>query len=220
MKPMANLELPFADPPPSPILPEGLILYAGAVNLPGQRRLYGALEQVLKAAPPIQNRTKGGGQTSAAMTNCGKVGWWSDAKGYRYTAISPATGQPWPPIPEEFIELIQSVTAQGPWPDFRPDACLINWYGEGAKMGLHQDRDERDFCQPIVTVCLGDSADFLAGGFKRTDKATALKVESGDVLIMGGASRMRFHGIRKIYPRTSPLSEIAGRYSLTFRKAL
>ena len=217
---MANLTLPFADQSPAPALPEGLSLFSGVVDLPGQRRLFVALEEVLKAAPPIQNRTKGGGQTSAAMTNCGDVGWWSDAKGYRYTAASPATGLPWPPIPKAFSELIQVVTAKSQWPDFRPDACLINWYGAGAKMGLHQDRDEADFFQPIVTVCLGDSADFMVGGFARSDKATALKVHSGDVLIMGGASRMRFHGIRKIYPGTSPLAEIVGRYSLTFRKAL
>ncbi len=217
---MTNLELPFTDLSPSLSLPEGLFLYAGAVGQPGQRRIYAALESVLKAAPPAPNRTKGGGQTSAAMTNCGEVGWWSDSKGYRYTPVNPVTGLSWPSIPDQFSEVIQQVKAQSPWPDFRPDACLINWYGEGAKMGLHQDRDERDFSQPIITVCLGDSADFMVGGFARADKATALKVASGDILIMGGASRMRFHGIRKIYPSTSPLPEIAGRYSLTFRKAL
>ena len=216
---MTNLTLPFVEPTPSPVLPAGLFLMAGTLDGAAQRRIYAALENILKAAPPIQNRTKGGGQTSAAMTNCGEVGWWSDSKGYRYTATSPTTGLSWPSIPDEFSDLVQIVTSKSPWPSFRPDACLINWYGEGAKMGLHQDRDEQDFAQPIVTVCLGDSADFMVGGFARADKATALKVHSGDVLIMGGASRMRFHGIRKIYPGTSPLPEITGRYSLTFRKA-
>lgn len=220
MRFMQSLSLPFADLDPPPTLPEGLFLYAGTVDEAGQRQLYAALAEILKAAPPIQNRTKGGGLTSAAMTNCGAVGWWSDSKGYRYTPTCPGTGLPWPPIPEAFLQLVQQVTAKSPWQGFAPDACLINWYGEGAKMGLHQDRDERDFSQPIITVCLGDSADFMVGGLKRSDKATAVKVRSGDVLLMGGASRMRFHGIRKIYPGTSPLPEISGRYSLTFRKAL
>ena len=154
------------------------------------------------------------------MTNCGKVGWWSDAKGYRYVAASPQTGAPWPHIPAAFIESVQAVVAKSPWPDFAPDACLINHYVSGAKMGLHQDRDEKDFSHPIVTVSLGDAADFLVGGFARGDKTQVLKVRSGDILLMGGASRMRFHGVRKIYPGTGPLTEISGRYSLTFRMAL
>ena len=107
-----------------------------------------------------------------------------------------------------------------PWPDFTPDACLINFYAAGAKMGLHQDKDERDFSQPIVTVSLGDAADWLIGGFKRADPTRAFRLESGDVLLMGGESRMRFHGVRKIHPGTSPVADLTGRYSLTFRKAL
>jgi alkylated DNA repair protein (DNA oxidative demethylase) len=101
-----------------------------------------------------------------------------------------------------------------------PDACLINFYGAGARMGLHQDRDEKDFTRPIVTVSLGDDADFLVGGLARTDRTTPLIVRSGDILIIGGESRMRFHGIRKIHPGTSPLPQLQGRVSLTFRKAL
>lgn len=214
------MELPFADLDPPPGLPEGLILRAGAVDLSGQQRLRVALEKVLLAAPPERTRTKGGGLTSAAMSNCGQVGWWSDARGYRYEPNCPGTGQPWPPMPEEFSELVQRVTMDSPWPDFRPDACLINFYEPGSKMGLHQDRDEKDFSQPIITLSLGDAADFLVGGMARSDRAAVIKLRSGDVLLMGGASRMRFHGVRKIYPGTSPLAAIAGRYSLTFRKAL
>jgi alkylated DNA repair protein (DNA oxidative demethylase) len=101
-----------------------------------------------------------------------------------------------------------------------PDACLINFYGPEAKMGLHQDRDERDFSQPIVTVSLGDAADFLVGGFERSAPTASLRVQNGDAVIMGGASRMRFHGVRRIYPGTSPLGDLGGRFSLTFRKAL
>ncbi len=217
---MSTPQLPFADLDRTPALPEGFILLAGALSIETQRRVFGALERVLQAAPPVPTRTKGGGTTSAAMTNCGDAGWWSDARGYRYVPENPATGRPWPPIPGDFMDIIHEVRVGSPWPAFSPDACLINFYGPGAKMGLHQDRDEKDFSQPIFTVCLGDSADFLVGGFARANKTMAMKVRSGDVILMGGASRMRFHGIRKIYPDTSPLPAIKGRYSLTFRKAL
>ena len=123
-------------------------------------------------------------------------------------------------MPEIFLETVTAIVAASPWSRFAPDACLINFYGPEAKMGLHQDRDERDLAQPIVTVSLGDAADFIVGGFARTGPTTALRVESGDAVIMGGASRMRFHGVRRIHPDTSPLGDIGGRFSLTFRKAL
>ena len=188
--------------------------------LKGQEQpLTAALKTVLAEAPPIQARTRGSGTTSAAMTNCKQVGWWSDARGCPYQVGRPDTCEPWPPIPGEFHEIVGRVMAGTPWPTFEPDACLINYYRPGAKMGLHQDRDAKDFTQPIVTVCLGDDADFMVGGFARADKVTAFVVSSSDVVVMGGANRMRFHGIRKIYPGTSPLPDIAGRYSLTFRKA-
>ena len=201
------------------VLPEGVFYLPGAVK--GQENpLTEVLMTLLAEAPPAQARTRGGGITSAAMTNCGDVGWWSDTKGYRYQAQRPDTGRPWPPNPAEFYDVVRQVTVDTPWPAFTPDACLINYYGPGAKMGLHQDCDEKDFTQPIVTICLGDDADFMIGSFARTDKAVPIVVRSGDVIIMGGESRMRFHGIRKIYAGTSPLPAITGRYSLTFRKAL
>jgi alkylated DNA repair protein (DNA oxidative demethylase) len=177
-----------------------------------------ALGRVLAAAPLARARTKGG-VTSAAMSNCGDVGWWSDTRGYRYVDRHPETGEPWPPLPPEFLKVVAQAVAGTPWPGFAPDACLINYYEPGAKMGLHQDKDEKDFAQPIVTVSLGDDADFLVGGLSRRERTQTLVVHSGDVLIMGGPSRMRFHGVRKIYPGTSPLPGVAGRYSLTFRKA-
>jgi len=177
------------------------------------------LRDVLAAAPPARTQTRGGGMTSAAMTNCGDAGWWSDRKGYRYVTRRPGTDLAWPEMPKAFTDAVRKVAAQTPWPDFSPDACLINFYEPGAKMGLHQDRDERDLTQPIFTFCLGDDADFLIGGFERGDKTHAFVVQHGDVLVMGGASRMRFHGVRKIYPNTSPVA-LGGRYSLTFRKAL
>jgi alkylated DNA repair protein (DNA oxidative demethylase) len=192
-----------------------MVLRRGFAGVERQKTLLAALKRVLEAAPARPNRTKGG-QTSAAMTNCGPLGWVSDPKGYRYTPENPATGRPWPGIPPKFRELVAEVMAATPWPGFIPDACLINFYGPGAKMGLHQDKDERDFTQPIVTVSLGDTADFLIGGFKRADTPLVLKLTAGDILVMGGESRMRFHGVRKVYPGTS---DLGGRYSLTFRKA-
>lgn len=204
-------------PPQNP--PDGLILRPEALDFAQQAALMAALAEVTALAPLARARTRGG-LTSAAMTNCGEVGWWSDTRGYRYTSTHPATGKPWPPMPRAFADVVRRLMAGTPWPEFQPDACLVNFYEGGAKMGLHQDRDEQDFSQPIVTVCLGDDADFLIGGFARAEKATAMVVRSGDVLVMGGPSRMRFHGVRKIYPGTSPLPGVAGRYSLTFRKAL
>ncbi|MDX2143664.1 MAG: alpha-ketoglutarate-dependent dioxygenase AlkB [Rhodospirillaceae bacterium] len=203
----------------APHLPEGLVYRPAWVDVAGQKRLLARLAGIEAMAPLARARTRNG-LTSAAMTNCGRVGWWSDLKGYRYEPVRPPTGRPWPPMPEVFLKLVSGVVADTPWARFTPDACLINFYAAGTKMGLHQDRDEKDFSQPIVTVCLGDDADFMIGGIKRADKTQALVVRSGDVLIMGGESRLRFHGVRKIYPGTSPLPSINGRYSLTFRKAL
>jgi alkylated DNA repair protein (DNA oxidative demethylase) len=200
-------------------LPAGLLHRPGLLDPAGQQGLLAAVREVARAAPFAHARTKMG-LTSAAMTNAGDAGWWSDLKGYRYETRNPATGKSWPPMPEVFREVVARAVADTPWPDFTPDACLINFYGEGAKMGLHQDRDEKDFAQPIVTVSLGDDGDFQIGGMTRSDRGQVLVVKSGDALIMGGDSRMRFHGIRKIHFGTSPLETLAGRISLTFRKAL
>ncbi len=200
-------------------LPLGLLYRPGLVDLDGQRALYAAVQEIARAAPFAHARTRMG-LTSAAMTNAGDAGWWSDLKGYRYETRNPATAAPWPPMPAVFRVAVARAVAGTPWPDFTPDACLINFYGDGARMGLHQDRDEKDFAQPIVTLSLGDDGDFLIGGLTRAARAAVLVVRSGDALIMGGASRMRFHGIRKIHPGTGPLAPLAGRISLTFRKAL
>jgi len=201
-------------------LPAGVIYRPCAFDGAAQATLLQALEFIIKDAPPVQARTKGGGTTSAAMTNSGRAGWWSDARGYRYQTHRPDSAEPWPAMPAAFLEAVRDAMAPTPWPDFAPDACLINYYGPSAKMGLHQDRNEKDLTQPILTLCLGDDADFMIGGFSRSDKSMPIVVRSGDALILGGDARMRFHGIRKIYPNTSPLSAVAGRYSLTFRKAL
>ncbi len=202
-----------------PKLPPGFVLQAGAVDLERQGALLAAIRDIETQAPLSRLRTKGGGLTSAAMTNCGQAGWWSDGKGYRYETTNPATRTPWPKMPDVFWQTVRELAQNSAWPEFEPDACLINFYTPEAKMGLHQDRDEKDFSQPIITVCLGDDADFQVGGPQRADKYINVRVHSGDVLLMGGESRMRFHGVRKIFGGTSPLA-VNGRYSLTFRKAL
>jgi len=204
----------------TPELPEGVVFRPKLLDLAAQNALLAELEGVLRAAPAAKVMTKTGGFTSAAITNCGEAGWWSDRRGYRYETTNPTTGVPWPKMPRGFLDAVALAVRDTPWPAFTPDACLINFYEPGAKMGLHQDRDEKDFAHPIVTVCLGDDADFLVGGPKRADKTVPVVVGSGDVMIMGGAGRLYFHAIRKIYPGTGPLPDVRGRYSLTFRKAL
>jgi DNA oxidative demethylase len=203
-----------------PHLPPGLIHLKAALPKSIQTEMVKTVREIAKTAPFRHATTKSGGIYSAEMTNCGPVGWWSDARGYRYTGTDPRSGQPWPEIPKIFTGALSTALSGTVAQGFTPDACLINHYVKGAKMGLHQDKDEADFSHPIVTVCLGAAADFLMGGFARSDKPDILVVESGDVLIMGGESRMRFHGIRKMYPGTSPLPGLDGRLSLTFRKAL
>jgi alkylated DNA repair protein (DNA oxidative demethylase) len=206
--------------PQAAALPEGVLVRPSLFDPKAQQGLAAAVAAIAETAPFRHPRTPGQGTFSAALTSCGTVGWWSDRKGYRYIPTQPESTAPWPPMPEVFRTAVRAAAAGTPWPDFGPDTCLINFYGPGARMGLHLDRDERDFGHPIVTVSLGDEADFLVGGAARSDKPTAFAFRSGDVLVMGGAGRMLFHGVRKVYAGTSPIPGLAGRYSLTFRKAL
>lgn len=211
----------FGAPNPlEPVLPDGVMLRRAVFDRGAQARLAAAIRAIAAQAPFRHPNTRGNGTFSAAITSCGRVGWWSDRTGYRYLPAQPDGAGPWPEMPEVFREAVREAAAGTPWPDFTPDSCLINFYGPGAKMGLHQDRDERDFGQPIITLSLGDDADFLVGGPARSDKTQALRFLSGDVLAMGGAGRMLFHGVRKVHAGTSPIPGLTGRYSLTFRKAL
>lgn len=163
--------------------------------------------------------TRGRHQMSVAMTNCGHIGWTSDESGYRYTAVDPATDRPWPPMPPLFLRIAQTAADASGFGGFEPDACLINRYEPGAKMGLHQDKDERDFDAPIVSVSLGLPAVFLWGGGRRSDGVKRLRLESGDVVVWGGPARLTYHGVAPLssgdHPLTGPV-----RYNLTFRKAL
>jgi alkylated DNA repair protein (DNA oxidative demethylase) len=176
--------------------------------------LMAAVENIAAAAPFRQMLTPGGKTMSAAMTNCGAVGWVSDRRGYRYSATDPQTGNPWPPMPALFAKLARDAADSAGYADFTPDVCLLNRYEPGAKMALHQDRDEQDFTAPIVSVSLGLTALFLWGGKTRADKPRKVTLEDGDVLVWGGASRLNFHGIAALKPGIHP-----HRINLTFRKA-
>jgi DNA oxidative demethylase len=199
-------------------------LAAGATILRGfasadATALMKALEQVLTVAPFRHMVTPGGFRMSVAMSNCGRVGWVTDRTGYRYTPVDPITGRPWPPIPGSFMYLAIRAAAAGGSDNFEPDVCLINRYEPGAKLTLHQDKNERDFAAPIVSVSLGVPALFLFGGTRRSDRPRRVRLESGDVVVWGGPSRLAFHGVAPLAEGDHPLTGHC-RINLTFRKAL
>jgi alkylated DNA repair protein (DNA oxidative demethylase) len=198
-------------------LAEGVCLLRGYARAQAPL-LEGAIAAVLEAAPLRQMQTPGGGTMSVAMSNCGEVGWVSDRRGYRYTPLDPLSGRQWPAMPAVFRELACAAAERGGFFGFDPDACLINHYLPAARMSLHQDRDERDFTQPIVSVSLGLPAIFLLGGFTRREHAQRLRLEHGDVLVWGGPARLRFHGVLSLVPAHSSHAG-AARTNLTFRKA-
>jgi len=193
----------------------GLRLHPGYLDRAGQIALLAAAEAVLEAAPLYTARMpKSGRPLSVRMSNCGSLGWVSDEKGYRYQPHHPETGSAWPQIPPARLAIWDTV-ANYPHP---PQACLINYYGAGARMGLHQDRDEADFAAPVVSVSLGDSCLFRIGGPKRADPTRSLELASGDVIVLGGRARLAFHGVDRIYPGTSTLLPQGGRLNLTMRR--
>lgn len=206
-------------------LPEArLELAIGAVLLRGFAQdgagdLIAALNGVVAKAPFRHFETPGGQRMSVGMTNCGQAGWVSDRKGYRYDRVDPLTGQPWPPMPASFFELAAHAAREVGFAGFNPDACLINRYAPGARLTLHQDKNERDFGAPIVSVSLGLPAKFLFGGLQRTDKAQRVMLHHGDVAVWGGSSRLAFHGVDTLKAGEHPAT---GRFriNLTFRKAL
>ena len=193
----------------------GCFFYPGAFDRDQQKSLVETVRNVLQAAPlyrPVMPRT--GKPFSVRMSNCGTLGWVSDKDGYRYQSTHPVTGEPWPAIPAALKELWAAVA-----PDCqKPEACLINWYAPDAKMGLHQDRDEETFDAPVVSVSLGDDALFKIGGTQRGGPTESIRLTSGDVLVMGGESRLCFHGITRLYPETSTLLDAPGRINLTLRR--
>jgi alkylated DNA repair protein (DNA oxidative demethylase) len=203
----------------------GLVrLGPGAAVLPGFARegapaLIEAIAGIAAASPFRHMVTPGGFEMSVALTNCGTAGWVTDRRGYRYDAVDPETHRPWPAMPKIFADLAAAAAAAVGFDGFMPDACLINRYAPGARLSLHQDRDERDFEQPIVSVSLGLSAIFLWGGKKRTDRPARVTLVHGDVVVWGGPDRLVFHGVNQLPEGHHPLTGTV-RHNLTFRKAL
>lgn len=199
-------------------------LAAGAMLLRGralmlERDLLAAIEEVVAAAPFRRMVTPGGFEMSVAMTNCGAAGWITDRSGYRYAPIDPASGLPWPPMPAVIRDLAQDAAAEAGFAGFVPDACLLNCYLPGARLSLHQDRDERDFGQPIVSVSLGLPAIFLFGGSKRRDATRRVPLAHGDIVVWGGPARLAHHGILAVKAGDHPMLG-RQRINLTLRKAL
>jgi alkylated DNA repair protein (DNA oxidative demethylase) len=189
---------------------------AGKLKDADQAELLDALRAVMEEAPlftPTMPRS--GKPMSVRMTNCGPLGWVTDkVLGYRYQPTHPVTGKPWPAMPKPLLDLWREVAGY----PADPEACLVNYYSGGAKMGLHQDKDEEDFAAPVVSVSLGDSAIFRVGGLTRKDETQALELKSGDVVVLGGNDRLAFHGIDRILPGTSALLPEGGRLNLTLRR--
>lgn len=198
-----------------PLCEGALVLRGFAIEY--EADILAALQNILTESPLRHMVTPGGFRMSVAMSNCGTYGWVTDRSGYRYDQIDPVRGQAWPAMPDFFVRLAQEAAAQAGFKDFSPDACLINRYEVGARMSLHQDKNERDFTQPIVSVSLGIPAMFLFGGMQREDKAVRVPLAHGDVVVWGGPARLRYHGVLAL--KTSTHSLIGEhRINLTFRK--
>jgi alkylated DNA repair protein (DNA oxidative demethylase) len=181
-----------------------------------QERLVGIVRSIVAEAPlytPAMPKT--GKEMSVRMTNCGSLGWVTDKeRGYRYQPTHPVTGRPWPAIPDMLLDIWNDTAGTS----ITPEACLINHYDSDAKMGLHQDRDEQEFAAPVLSISLGDDCLFRVGGLKRTDPTTSFRLQSGDVVVIGGEGRLAFHGVDRIYPGTSMLLKKEGRINLTLRR--
>jgi alkylated DNA repair protein (DNA oxidative demethylase) len=200
-----------------PLVPGAVLLRGRA--LPAEEQIMAALSRVVAAAPFRHMVTPSGYRMSVAMTNCGTAGWLTDRSGYRYDAIDPESGRRWPPMPAIFADLAAEAASEAGFDGFVPDACLINRYEPGAKLSLHQDRNEKDFGAPIVSVSLGRPAVFLFGGLKRTDRPLRIPLDHGDIVVWGGPSRLVHHGVMPLadghHPRLG-----RQRLNLTLRKAL
>ncbi|MES0883334.1 alpha-ketoglutarate-dependent dioxygenase AlkB [Roseibium sp. SCP14] len=181
----------------------------------GQEALLEEIRQIVARAPlyqPVMPKT--GKPFSVRMSNCGQLGWVSDINGYRYQPEHPGTRQPWPDIPDVLTSLWQDLAPEAP----EPEACLINFYEPTARMGLHQDRDEQTFDAPVISVSLGDTATFRVGGLNRKDPTRSFRLQSGDVVVLGGDARLAFHGVDRILKNSSTLLKNGGRINLTLRR--
>ena len=203
---MTRLELA-----PGAALMRGLAFEQGA-------RMFAELERVLEKAPLRRMVTPGGFRMSVAMSNCGALGWVTDLSGYRYTATDPDSGRSWPPLPATFVAVAQRAAQAAGYDGFSPDACLISRYEPGARLTLHQDRDEGDFGQPIVSISLGLPAVFLLGGATRSVRALRVPVEHGDAVVWGGPARLYYHGVSKLGHGAHPVTG-GYRFNVSLRRA-
>lgn len=194
----------------------GITLTPGYLDRAAQDEVLAAVRAVIAAAPLyVPRMPRSGKPMSVTMTNCGSLGWVTDAeRGYRYQTTHPVTGAPWPPIPEIILKAWRELVG---YPHL-PQACLINFYGADARLGLHQDKDEQVFSAPVVSLSLGDTGLFRVGGLKRSDPTRSLRLASGDAVVLGGAGRLAFHGVDRITPGTSTLLPEGGRINLTLRR--
>lgn len=197
-------------------LSSGLRYLPGRLAREEQENLVEIIRGIVAEAPLYVPVMPGSGRPmSVRMTNCGPLGWVTDKeRGYRYQATHPMTGKPWPAIPHVLLDLWRELSG---YPK-DPEACLVNFYADDAKMGLHQDRDETEFAAPVLSISLGNTCLFRIGGLARTDRTQSLKLESGDVFLLGGEGRLCFHGVDRIYPETSTLLKSGGRINLTLRR--
>lgn len=197
-------------------LPEGLRYHPDFIDRASQEQLVASIREIVAEAPLFVPAMPGTGkEMSVRMTNCGPLGWVTDKeRGYRYQPTHPVTGRPWPAIPVLLLDIWNRVSGS----DKPPEACLVNFYDDNARMGLHQDRDEKDLEAPVVSVSLGNACLFRIGGTNRKDPTMSMKLTSGDVFVIGGAGRLCFHGVDRIYPSTSTLLKNGGRINLTLRR--
>ncbi|MTI17917.1 alpha-ketoglutarate-dependent dioxygenase AlkB [Rhodobacteraceae bacterium RKSG542] len=195
--------------------PQGFRLLSAYFDRASQEALLAHIREVVTKAPLFQPRMpRTNAPLSVRMSNCGSLGWVADKNGYRYQPDHPDTGEPWPEMPKMLLDLWEGVSGY----EAPPQACLINWYDGGAKMGLHQDKDEENLVAPVVSVSLGDTGVFRLGGLTRKAPTRSMKLSSGDVVVLGGASRLCYHGIDRIMPGTSTLLRQSGRINLTLRR--
>ena len=199
-------------------LQKGAVLLRGRA-LPVEKALLAAISRIAAQAPFRRMVTPGGFQMSVAMTNCGSAGWVTDRTGYRYDPRDPDSGAPWPAMPDIFLKLAHDAAEDAGFPAFVPDACLVNCYEPGTRLSLHQDKDERDYGHPVVSVSLGLPATFQFGGLKRTDRPLKVPLQHGDVVVWGGPARLAYHGVLALKDGEHPLTGHR-RFNLTFRKAL
>jgi alkylated DNA repair protein (DNA oxidative demethylase) len=198
------------------LLPNGIRHLPGYLDRPKQEALVEAIRAIVAEAPlftPVMPGT--GKEMSVRMTNCGSLGWVTDKqRGYRYQPTHPVTGRPWPAMPSQLLDLWNDIAGY----EKPPQACLVNFYTDDARMGLHQDRDEQDLAAPVLSISLGNTCLFRVGGLNRNDRTLSFRLSSGDIVVLGGEGRLCFHGVDRIHPATSTLLKNGGRINLTLRR--